>query len=408
MSAADRSKAPARSHAGARARQTARCDAGGNGRALAPPAYRIDFVDRAPGPAVIQAKWGPLHDPTVMLLSTERLAIKDLAQRDLPQAYRKMLKGLSTRYRHYDVDQSSWTPGMKQSVHWALEPTWGANRTYSVGELYEIIVETRDQHRHDLRAQVDSTDHGADLDAPEALLDWSELNQNAIGILRNVADPATGNSVLYNVFYELAQHHAQKASQPLQGNLANPYQQWLLGGVYTRAQFKQLIGLPVNSADDTSQIIQRARTGNSYTLNGGYDAAARTFRYDNVIYYRDGGGNIDFAQDPQTIRAAYNAAESGNVQPAAINWTNPVRAGSELQMSILGDKETGVMPSGKKVELKKASRPQHFAIADYLYPQHNRQGTWTWHHLTARYKMLLVDMNVHAKHGHNGGVHLWT
>lgn len=60
----------------------------------------------------------------------------------------------------------------------------------------------------------------------------------------------------------------------------------------------------------------------------------------------------------------------------------------------------------------KSDRDQHFAIADMLYyikhgSKPNRAGTWTWHHLSAKYQMVLVNMLVHAKHGHNGGVHIW-
>lgn len=60
----------------------------------------------------------------------------------------------------------------------------------------------------------------------------------------------------------------------------------------------------------------------------------------------------------------------------------------------------------------KADRDQHFAIADMLYyinrgAKPDRAGTWTWHHLATPYQMVLVDMEVHAKHGHNGGVYLW-
>ncbi|MES2557497.1 MAG: DUF4157 domain-containing protein [Bacteroidota bacterium] len=60
----------------------------------------------------------------------------------------------------------------------------------------------------------------------------------------------------------------------------------------------------------------------------------------------------------------------------------------------------------------KADRDQHFAIADMLYyiahgSKPGRVGTWTWHHLATKYEMVLVNMEVHAKHGHNGGVHIW-
>ena len=68
--------------------------------------------------------------------------------------------------------------------------------------------------------------------------------------------------------------------------------------------------------------------------------------------------------------------------------------------------------------IDKKNRAQHFAIGDFLYSKNTgktkasdttnlRKGKWTWHHMPDPYKMVLVDMTVHAKHGHNGGVYLW-
>lgn len=68
--------------------------------------------------------------------------------------------------------------------------------------------------------------------------------------------------------------------------------------------------------------------------------------------------------------------------------------------------------------IDKSNRAQHFAIADKLFAKKNRKpnaswttkyrrGKYTWHHLVTPHNMVLVDMTVHAKHGHNGGVYLW-
>ena len=67
--------------------------------------------------------------------------------------------------------------------------------------------------------------------------------------------------------------------------------------------------------------------------------------------------------------------------------------------------------------ITKSNRQQHFALADHIYGQRHgcaaseitkkRKGKYTWHHLPTKYHMVLVDMTVHAKHGHNGGVYLW-
>ena len=51
----------------------------------------------------------------------------------------------------------------------------------------------------------------------------------------------------------------------------------------------------------------------------------------------------------------------------------------------------------------------NFAIANRI-KQFTCRGSpdgWTWHHLTTKYHMVLVDRAVHQKHGHNGGVFIW-
>nr|MCU0464922.1 HNH endonuclease [Anaerolineae bacterium] len=155
-------------------------------------------------------------------------------------------------------------------------------------------------------------------------------------------------------------------------------------------------------------FIQTARTGNTYSVNSGYKGTSNAADYDNVVYLRDGGGNINFATNPTATVTSYNGTETPTIDSKDIKWADPMDTASLVQMSNdLTDAEYGLMPSGKKVKLKTATRSQHFAIADDLY-SNSRTGTWTWHHLSEKYKMILVDMRVHAKHGHNGGVLLWN
>ncbi|HLG16348.1 MAG TPA: DUF4157 domain-containing protein [Blastocatellia bacterium] len=235
----------------------------------------------------------------------------------------------------------------------------------------------------------------------EETIDWSELTQQATRLPQ---------WVLFNIFYNLAEDYYRRADKRMPGRDAflKPFIGWMIGGVFTRARFKQLIGIPPAMGDDTNKsIIQRARTGNTYSRNGGYQGASNSHNYDEVIYYRDGGGNIGFETDPIGIVANFNSTETPAVVPGNVKWKDPVDHNSLVQMNNdLTDKHKGVMPSGKSVNLPSASRAQHFAVADMLYPN-IRGGKFTWHHLTAKYYMILVDMRVHAKHGHNGGVHLW-
>ena len=251
--------------------------------------------------------------------------------------------------------------------------------------------------------ESDDSDH-TEGSAPELLIDWSELRSQAFS--------RVPQAVLFNIFYNLAEHLYHKAGygSPDRELMVGSFIKWFTGGVHTRSMFKRLIGLEhvINDKDETGNIIQLARTGNTYSVNGGYQGTSNGTGYENVIYYRDGDGNIDFGENPANIVAAYNSSEDPEIDAKDIVWSDPIDYSSKVQMNNdLTDNEKGIMPSGKSVTLKSASRSQHFAIADMLY-SNSRGGTWTWHHLSPRYNMILVDMKVHAKHGHNGGVHLWT
>jgi len=265
------------------------------------------------------------------------------------------------------------------------------------------------QRDHD-SAETDISDHGADsldLNLDTRNVDWSELTGQAIN--------RRSEDTLFAVFRNLAMYHYEKAGRgQLLSNsqLREKFQIWLYAPVSsnTRSGFKKLIGLGnlVNMTDNVKNIVQTARSGNTYSVNGEYTGTSNAFDYENVIYLRDGDGNIDFDDNPKAYVKKYNTTEDPEIASKDIKWTHPLDDSSEVQMSNdLTDSESGLMPSGKKVKLKSATRSQHFAIADDLY-DNDRAGTWTWHHLSDRYKMVLVDMRVHAKHGHNGGVHLWT
>ncbi|WP_343631199.1 HNH endonuclease [Fluviicola sp.] len=137
---------------------------------------------------------------------------------------------------------------------------------------------------------------------------------------------------------------------------------------------------------EEKSITQFARKPNVVSGPKSYGA------YKDVAYKTDDKGCIDFS--------------TTHGVPTA--WANPVDPGTEVELS----------KAGKTINTK--DRAQHFAIGDHLLAKtkfgatakasqvtNYRKSKWTWHHLKDKYKMVLVNMLVHQKHGHNGGVHLW-
>ena len=66
--------------------------------------------------------------------------------------------------------------------------------------------------------------------------------------------------------------------------------------------------------------------------------------------------------------------------------------------------------SGRNITIQGASRDLHFSVADKAIGIHStdRKASCTWHHLTNRYFMDLIDMNVHKAFGHTGGFSNWA
>ena len=246
------------------------------------------------------------------------------------------------------------------------------------------------------RAEESDTDHGAESPVKEEKIEWDELTDTGLKRLPG--------QVLYNIFLNLALPRLKDAGQKVPAHMETIYLQWRFGGVYTRGQLDNLLGIPAKSG----QAMQMARSGDSWSYNTSYTGNNTGTNYTDVVYYRDAGGNIDFSVNPATVIGTYNKYSGEKIAASSIVWSNPLVPASHIQMSTdLKDPTKGVMPSGTSVNLPKASRSQHFAIADMLYPN-SRSGKLTWHHLNPHYEMVLVDMRVHAKHGHNGGVYLWT
>lgn len=138
--------------------------------------------------------------------------------------------------------------------------------------------------------------------------------------------------------------------------------------------------------------IQLARKGNTITGPKSYNG--KMGYYSEISYKTGDKGDIDFK----------------------FPWQGKINSDT-----VLEDSEVDLLKYINKTinkTIDKTNRTQHFAYADKLYATKNRKdnaswatnfrkGQYTWHHLKTPYKMVLVDMTVHAKHGHNGGVYLW-
>lgn len=174
----------------------------------------------------------------------------------------------------------------------------------------------------------------------------------------------------------------------------NKIEKYLTEKIKGYGQASEKSGTAIDMEDDVGNpsqqksIYQFARKGG--TLSGPKDYDSSNFGpFEGVSYRLSGKGSINF-----------KATESHT------KWSDPVVGGSCVDLASAG------------VAINKTDRGQHFALGDYIYAQSKgqpyasyttnlRKGKWTWHHLETPYYMVLVDMNVHAKHGHNGGVYLW-
>ena len=225
---------------------------------------------------------------------------------------------------------------------------------------------------------INDEDHPDLSDAPEYLVDPDE---DVYKLDLQKKDPQLMMKIFFNWL--------NSKRYPIDDTTETKYYQWLYGGVFTRYQFDQLFN--PQSGFTTQRVAQLARTPNSESKQASYNT--KNFGpFNDVSYMRDNVGNIAF--------------ETPNNKPKL--WQNPVKPGSKVDLKTDSkNPRFGIMPSGLKVEIAKGSRSQHFAIGDRLLPDNGRGGAWTWHHLSKEYDMVLVDMTVHAKHGHNGGVYLW-
>jgi hypothetical protein len=216
--------------------------------------------------------------------------------------------------------------------------------------------------------------HSEDIhsDAPEEPVAWSDLE------LKEFSDKR--DETLLNVFKNLAGDRIEGLTSE---QFLSAYDQWYESGVMTRSRFNQLFQTPP---------LQMKRTPNTTTTQAEY-TTENFGKFKDVTYKRDGKGNIDF-----TKALKYKT------------WRKPVEPSSRVELSTGSKSKTyGIMKNGTKIKIGKASRSQHFAVANRIkkYDGSGSPAKWTWHHLSKQYEMILVDRVVHAKHGHNGGFLLW-
>jgi len=155
-------------------------------------------------------------------------------------------------------------------------------------------------------------------------------------------------------------------------------EKWHMGGGNPEYLIKQ---------EDLDNGYQLARSPNKNTGPKSYKTK-NYGEFKDVTYKTDSNGSIDF-ESPVSTKT----------------WQAPVRPNTLVKLNDGSkDKKFGFTKSKTKVMIPGASREQHFSIADRILEKKgvkiNRSDSYTWHHLTKPYEMVLVDMTVHAKHGH--------
>ncbi len=151
---------------------------------------------------------------------------------------------------------------------------------------------------------------------------------------------------------------------------------------------------PAYDDKDIEFNYQLKRKGNTISGPKTYKTK-KSGQFTGVSYKTDTQGSIDFTSPV-----------------AKKTWKDPVLSNTYVDLGEgCKQKGYGLTKNKTKINIKNASRAQHFSIADRILAKNkvnvNRASTYTWHHLTSKYDMVLVDMTVHAKHGHNGGVLIW-
>ncbi|BDI16346.1 hypothetical protein ANSO36C_21480 [Nostoc cf. commune SO-36] len=267
----------------------------------------------------------------------------------------------------------------------------------------EGAVQNKAQPNDDLSEDEDHKN--ADGDAKEELVELEDLDLSEIKL---------GDGGLQNFFKKFVQQ-VENGKYSDVANNENLYLEWYSLAVLTRDRFKKLLEKYSEQPLAKKSSSNKSYSNNSYSTysrpnngknnhlqmkrNGNTESYQKEYNTDNydkfeeITYTRDGVGNINFS----------------NVTRQK-TWTNPVNVQTNVQLNKgLRNKQYGLTKSGMKIRLADGSRPQHFSIANRImgYSDAGSPDKWTWHHKTTKYEMVLVDRQVHRKHGHNGGILLW-
>ena len=134
-----------------------------------------------------------------------------------------------------------------------------------------------------------------------------------------------------------------------------------------------------------ADAVQLARKGNAWS--GPKDIGSDK----NISYFRDTLGNINFNTPLYQPGGAPHPAGDKFIKGGY--WVN-----------------LGTVQSTK-------NRTEHFLKANKIvnkkfnanFPNSGVSPTgWTWHHLSKKPEMILVNREAHRRFGHNGGVYIWT
>ena len=222
------------------------------------------------------------------------------------------------------------------------------------------------------------------LEPEEDMSEYGHDEEEEWGERESDLEPATRNDVTPDLYGEIEELTAMFGNLSL--NESSKRTQYVSANRYNVQQFKLIPG---------ATVFQLARgPGPSYQE---YYKSDSHGDYKKVEYSRNALGSFDFAKRPMVYKGG--------------RWENPVKSGSKVDLEQ-GAKQKGYgVTSGKKLaKISKASRGVHFSIANRIMKNgagQNSPDGWTWHHLPEEYKMVLVDRQVHRKHGHNGGKFLW-
>jgi hypothetical protein len=130
---------------------------------------------------------------------------------------------------------------------------------------------------------------------------------------------------------------------------------------------------------------QLARTGNAWSGPKGPGLPAN-----DITYYRDGGGNIDFS-NPYKDKDFSSPHNVGN------SFIGPYKVDLK-QVDSTKNRTEHFLKANKMVNAKFGAGYENKGVSPPNY---------TWHHLSKAYEMVLIDRTAHKRFGHNGGVHIW-